>query len=94
MFLASPVLRVPEGHKALEPIVKIYHLTGLSYREYLNYTQGQWRPYTFDELIQNHVEIARSITGKGEAAVYFDDYLRHGYYPYFLIGPVIIPTTC
>lgn len=85
VFSASPVLRVLEGHKALGPIVKIYHLTGLSFREYLNFhTQGQWRPYTFDELIQNHVEIARSITEKVKPLAYFDDYLRHGYYPYFL----------
>jgi uncharacterized protein len=85
VFSASPVLRVLEGHEELERIVKIYHLTGLSFREYLNYhTKEQWRVYSVDELIQNHVEIARSITERIKPLAFFDDYLKHGYYPYFL----------
>ncbi len=85
IFSASPVLRVKEGNDFLKDIVKVYHLNGLSFREYLNYfTKEKFRHYTFDEIIENHIEIATEITNKVKPLAYFNDYLKHGYYPYFL----------
>jgi predicted AAA+ superfamily ATPase len=85
IFSASPVLRVIEGNDNLKDIAKIYHLPGLSFREFLNYrTNSNFRSYTFDELIENHVTIANEIAAKVKPLAYFNDYLQHGYYPYFL----------
>lgn len=85
IFSASPVLRIFDGNEFLRDIVKVYHLTGLSFREYLNYiTQENFNHYTFDEIINNHIEIATEITQKVKPLAYFSDYLHHGYYPYFL----------
>ena len=85
VFTGSPVLRIHEGNEFLRDIVKIYHLPGLSFREFLNYyTKQNFKKYTLDELIEHHVEIATEITGKVKPLAYFEDYLEHGYYPYFL----------
>lgn len=84
VFSASPVLRVTEGNADLKDVVKIYHLPGLSFREYLNHSAKQsFRSYTFNEIIDNHVEIATSIVDKVKPLAYFSDYLKHGYYPYY-----------
>ncbi|MCF8364022.1 MAG: AAA family ATPase [Prolixibacteraceae bacterium] len=85
IFTASPVLRVIEGNEHLKNIAKIYHLPGLSFREYLNHqTKQNFQKITFEEIIENHKNIAKKITQKVKPLAYFDDYLKHGYYPYFL----------
>lgn len=85
IFTASPVLRVHESNTKLKGYVKIYHLPGLSFREYLNHQTNQnFKRYTFDQIINNHVEIASSITEKIRPLAYFENYLEHGYFPYFL----------
>jgi len=85
IFSSPSVLRIHEGNEYLKDIAKIYHLTGLSFREFLNYqTQQQFVNYTFDEIIENHVAIATEITSKVKPLAWFDEYLQHGYYPFFL----------
>jgi hypothetical protein len=85
IFSASPVLRVLEGNNELKDIAKIYHLEGLSFREYINYQSGlNFRRYTLQEIIENHGEIARQIIQEVKPLAYFNDYLKDGYYPYFL----------
>jgi hypothetical protein len=85
IFTASPVLRVLEGNDYMKNIAKVYHLPGLSFREFLNYqTKQNFQKITFEELIKNHVTIAKNITQKVKPLAFFDDYLKHGYYPYFL----------
>lgn len=85
IFSASPVLRVLEGNNELQDIAKIYHLEGLSFREYLNYQSGQnFRKYSFSEILVNHTEIAQKIIQEVKPLAYFNDYLKDGFYPYFL----------
>lgn len=85
VFTGSPVLRVHESNEALRNYASIYHLPGLSFREFLNYqTSESFKKYSFEEIINNHVEIATEITNKVKPLAYFDDYLKHGCYPYFL----------
>lgn len=85
IFTASPVLRIIEDNEFLKDVAKVYHLPGLSFREFLNYkTKQNFNKFTFDEIMQNHVEIATEITNKVKPLAYFEEYLQHGYYPYFL----------
>jgi len=84
IFTSSPVLRIAEGNPDLQGIADVNYLAGLSFREYLNYQTGnQFRPYTFEEIIENHVNIAREIVAKVRPLAYFDEYLENGYFPYF-----------
>ena len=85
IFSASPVLRVIEGNNELQDIAKIYHLEGLSFREYLNYQSNlNFRRYTLQEILANHVAIAQEITREIKPLAYFNEYLKNGFYPYFL----------
>jgi hypothetical protein len=85
VFTASPVLRVIEGNENLKNIAKVYHLEGLSFREYLNFHgKFQFRRYKLDELLANHQEIALEITEQVKPLAFFQEYLRTGFYPYFL----------
>lgn len=88
IFTSSPVLRVIEGNPELKGIVSIYHLEGLSLREYINYRTGEkFQPVLFDNLLENHQEIAEKIISKIKPLAYFGDYLKSGYFPYFIDRP-------
>lgn len=85
IFSASPVLRVMEGNDELKNIAKIYHLEGLSFREYLNYQSNlNFKRYTLQEILTNHISIAQEIIQDIKPLAYFNDYLKEGYYPYFI----------
>lgn len=85
IFSASPVLRVIEGNEKLKDIVKVYHLEGLSFREFLNFKGNfSFRSYRLDELMSGHEAIAAEITRQVKPLAYFNEYLQTGYYPYFL----------
>ena len=88
IFTSSPVLRIAEGNPDLNGIAKIYHLEGLSFREYLNYQTGNnFHFYSLDDIIENHVEIAKEIVSQVRPLAYFDNYLKNGYFPYFIDNP-------
>lgn len=86
IFSTSPVVRVLDENNPLKDIAKIYHLEGLSFREYLNYQLNlNFKRYTLQEIITNHESIAQEITQEIKPLAYFNDYLRNGFYPYFLV---------
>lgn len=88
VFTASPVLRVADENPDLNGIVKLYHLDGLSFREYLQYKTGENFPVvTLQEILANHVHIAQQVVEKVRPLAHFSDYLKFGYYPYFIDNP-------
>jgi uncharacterized protein len=88
IFTASPVLRVADGNPDMQGIVKIYHLEGLSFREFLNYkTGGDFPVFSLDEIIKNHVQISHEVVSKVKPLAYFNQYLQTGYFPYFMNDP-------
>ena len=81
----SSVMRLKEENPELNGIVKSYNLRGFSFREFLNYMSGHNFPsYSLDDIIKNHEEITRQILPKVSPLKYFQDYIHHGYYPFFL----------
>ena len=40
--------------------------------------------YTFEEVLADHQKIAKEICSIGKPMAYFQDYLHHGFYPFFL----------
>ncbi|MFI3239136.1 MAG: AAA family ATPase [Bacteroidales bacterium] len=80
IFTGSSILDIYKGSADLSRRVLIYHLAGLSFREYLNISQGLTLPtYSLDEIIANRVEIPQI----EHPLVNFKEYLRKGYYPFF-----------
>lgn len=69
----------------LSTLSRQYWLHGFSFREFVNLQTGEnLRAYTINELIENHEFIQRSILSRVKPWDYFDAYLRHGHYPFFL----------
>lgn len=88
VFTSSPVLRITEGNPDLEGIAKIYHLEGLSFREYLNHQAGtNFKTCSFSEILKNHIAIAQEVVNEVRPLAYFDDYMKTGYFPYFMDAP-------
>jgi predicted AAA+ superfamily ATPase len=88
IFTSSPVLRIVDGNPDLNGIASVNHLEGLSFREYLNYQTGnKFRHYSFEEIIVNHKAIAQEIVTHVRPLAFFDDYLKQGYFPYFMDDP-------
>lgn len=74
-----------EDTTGLSSLSRTYVLHGFSFREYINLaTQQSFEPYTFDKLLNEHEQILRTILPRVHPWNYFLDYLKHGYYPFFL----------
>ncbi len=84
VFTGSSVMRLKDENPELNGIVKSYNLRGFSFREFINLMTGNdFRPYTLDEILQNHEHIIKQILPKVSPNRYFQDYIHHGFYPFF-----------
>ncbi|MEA4839765.1 MAG: AAA family ATPase [Bacteroidales bacterium] len=85
VFSGSSVMRLKEENPDLFDVVKSYNLRGFSFREYLNLMAGTDFPlYSLDDLLKNHEKIEVEILSKVKPLDYFQDYIHHGFYPFFL----------
>lgn len=87
IFTGSPVMRLKDDNLDLKGKVKSYQLRGLSFREYLNdQSENNFKHYSLEDILKYHVEIAKDILFKVKPLAYFNDYLKHGFYPFFKEG--------
>lgn len=85
VFTGSSVMRLKDENPELNGIVKSYNLRGFSFREFINLKTGnQFRPYSLDEILSDHEHIIKQILPKVRPQHYFQDYIHHGFYPFFL----------
>ena len=85
VFTGSSVMRLKEENPELNGIVKSYNLRGFSFREFLNLqTENNFSKYTLDEILNNHEHIAKTILPHVNPTQYLQDYIHHGFYPFFL----------
>ena len=85
VFTGSSVMRLKEENPELNGIVKSYNLRGFSFREFLNLQTGNsFSKYTLDEILNNHEHIAKTILPHVNPTQYLQDYIHHGFYPFFL----------
>ena len=85
VFTGSNVMRLKEENPELNGIVKGYNLTGFSFREFLNLETGeQFEPYSLDDILINHEQIVKKILPKVRPIEHFQNYIHHGFYPFFL----------
>ena len=84
VFTGSSVMRLKEENPELNGIVKSYHLRGFSFREFVNLLTGSdFCPYTLEDILENHEHIVKQILPKMSPNRYFQDYIHHGFYPFF-----------
>ena len=84
VFTGSSVMRLKDENPELGGIVKSYNLRGFSFREYLNLQTGNNFPaYSLDDILNNHEHIVKRILPMASPARHFQNYLHHGFYPFF-----------
>ena len=85
VFTGSSVMRLKEDYPELSGIVQSYNLRGFSFREFLYLQSGCYFPsYTLDEILEKHEQIVRTILPKVSPLQFFQDYIHHGFYPFYL----------
>ncbi len=88
VFSGSSSIDLVKGSYDLSRRAKLHTLYGLSFREYLNFYQGLTQPtISFDNLINHSDEIASTLSKLPMLLGHFQDYLAHGYYPYYQEDP-------
>lgn len=84
VFTGSSIIDISRQNIDLSRRAVQYELTGLSYREFLSF-KGivNLEAIPFKDLLNNHIEISHQLISNFKPLMYFNDYLKHGYYPFF-----------
>jgi len=83
IFSGSSAMVIEHKKADLSRRAMIYRLKGLSFREFLELKlREDFSSYTLDEILTNHVSIAKEITKKIKPLEHFREYLQSGYYPF------------
>ena len=92
VYTSSSLLLMDYGKVDLSRRQTTYMLYGMSFREYLAFEDiVHVDPIPFDDLLQHHVQHAMRIVQKTKLASHFEDYLSHGYYPFYRESGVDYP---
>jgi predicted AAA+ superfamily ATPase len=86
----SSALEIHKGSHDLSRRAIVYKMVGMSFREFLELHYGyEYSAYDLDEILKNHEVIAEDILSKlknkkHKIITLFRDYVKFGYYPYYL----------
>jgi len=87
VFTGSSLLQILDARADLSRRSVMYNMQGLSFREFLNIKTGNdFKALSLEEILQNHTKHSFDICSKVRPFEYFDEYLKTGYYPFFLEG--------
>ena len=79
VFTGSSVLDIKKGASDLSRRAVMYHMQGLSFREYLQlFHQITVRSYSLEEILAHQAELP----GVKHPLPFFENYLKRGYYPF------------
>lgn len=85
VFTVSSVMSISEECPEIADVVKIYCLYGFSFREFLNLSTAKNFPsYKLEDIITEHETITSNILHYITPLDFFQNYLHHGYYPFFM----------
>jgi predicted AAA+ superfamily ATPase len=84
LITSSSALDIMSGMADLSRRADVYHMEGLSFREYLLLDLGIKLPkYSFEEILANHIPISEELTNAHDIHKHFNSFLKIGYYPFF-----------
>lgn len=87
VFTGSSLLQILDARADLSRRPVMYKMQGLSFREFLNIKTGNdFQELSLEEILFNHSKHAFDICSKVKPFEYFDEYLKTGYYPFFMEG--------
>jgi predicted AAA+ superfamily ATPase len=85
VFSGSSSIDLVEGSHDLSRRAVLFRLTGMSFREYLKFTNIAELPViNLQTILENKNDIEAKLASIPKLRGYFKDYLAHGYYPFFL----------
>ena len=88
IFTGSSLLEILNARYDLSRRAVVYHLQGLSFREFLSLEMGQkFGMLTIEQILENHIEEATKINRTIKPFQYFSIYLKKGYYPFYREQP-------
>ena len=84
LFSGSSAMVLEHKKADLSRRAMIYRLQGLSFREFLELKlKKKFQTFSLEEILNNHIKIAKSITNEIKPLEYFGEYLKYGYYPFY-----------
>ena len=84
LFTGSCATSILNAQADLSRRVVIHRLYGLSYREFLELRTKQSLPsYELEEILENKTQIVDDLMEKFRPLEYWNEYLEHGYYPFY-----------
>lgn len=83
IFTGSSILDISNAKADLSRRAMVYTLPGLSFREYLNFTDNAFEKIDLQDILLNHEQIAAKISYEQKILPQFNEYLESGYYPFF-----------
>ena len=84
IFSGSSAIKLEHSKADLSRRATMYHVQGLSYREFLELKLDISLPsYELEDMIQNHTQIASSMLNEFKPLEHFKEYLSVGYYPFY-----------
>jgi uncharacterized protein len=85
VFSGSSMLDLVKGSYDLSRRAKLYHLEGLSFREYLNFSLELSLPiFSLQSVLENPSFCMSSLKGIPKLLSHFENYIQKGYYPFVL----------
>jgi predicted AAA+ superfamily ATPase len=80
----SSILEIDKAQADLSRRASVFHLSGLSFREFLKLEYKQdFETYTLNDVINKHQEISTQITDSINIIPAFNKYLEFGYFPFY-----------
>lgn len=84
VFTGSSLLEILNSRADLSRRVVIYHMQGLSFREFIMLETGiYFAPLTLESILKDHLLLAGLINAKIKVFPHFEKYLKQGYYPFY-----------
>ena len=85
VFTGSSMLQINSSKADLSRRVAYYNMPGMSFREYVNLTLKKSYPIiSLDNIIKEHTDFAVSINKDFKPLMLFQEYLRQGYFPFYI----------
>lgn len=84
VFTGSSLLQIDNAIADLSRRCISYMMQGLSFREYLLFSNlVQWESFPLEQILNEHTSIAVRLNSELHVLPYFAQYLREGYYPFY-----------
>jgi predicted AAA+ superfamily ATPase len=84
VFTGSSMLEIHKGRADLSRRASVYHLYGLSFREFMELEYGvKTEKHSLNDLLAHHIEIAMNTGKRLKPLVAFKAYLTYGYFPFY-----------